>query len=180
MVSICHISIFLYLFEKYLFDRITNSPISDILIVWGKCEDGKIRGFIIDRKDVKKGLDTPKIEGKFSLRASTTGMILMDGVEIPEENLLPNVTGISGAFGCLNNARYGIAWGALGAAETCLHIARQYTLDRIQFKRPIAANQLIQKKMADMMTEIALGLTSCLHVGRLKDQNMYDIYLYYF
>lgn len=122
--------------------------------------------------EILKGLETPKIDGKFSLRASVTGMIHMDGVEIPEENLLPKAQGLSGPFGCLTNARYGIAWGALGAAESCLKIARQYTLDRIQFKRPLAANQIMQKKMADMLTEIALGLTACLHVGRLKDQNM--------
>lgn len=151
---------------------ITNSPISDILIVWAMCEDNKIRGFILERKQISKGLETPKIDGKFSLRASVTGMIHMDGVEIPEENLLPKAQGLSGPFGCLTNARYGIAWGALGAAESCLKIARQYTLDRIQFKRPLAANQIMQKKMADMLTEIALGLTACLHVGRLKDQNM--------
>lgn len=151
---------------------ITNSPIADIIIVWGKTEDGKVRGFIIDRSESKEGLDTPKIDGKFSLRASITGMILMDGVRIPEENLLPNVSGMSGPFGCLNNARYGIAWGAMGAAESCLSIARQYTLDRKQFKRPLAANQIMQKKMADMLTEISLGLNACLHLGRLKDKKM--------
>lgn len=149
---------------------ITNSPISDVFIVWAKCDDGKIRGFIIDRSESSKGLDTPKIEGKFSLRASTTGMILMDDVRVPEENLLPKVEGLKGPFGCLNNARYGIAWGALGAAESCLHIARQYTLDRKQFGRPIAANQLIQLKLANMITDISLGLQACLQVGRLKDQ----------
>lgn len=151
---------------------ITNSPIADVLIVWAKDEEGKIRGYIIDRSQVKKGLDTPKINGKFSLRASATGMILLDDVAIPEENLLPNVVGLKGPFGCLNNARYGIAWGALGAAETCLRIARQYTLDRIQFGRPIAANQLIQKKLADMATEIAIGYQATLAVGRLRDKNM--------
>ncbi|XP_035440206.2 glutaryl-CoA dehydrogenase, mitochondrial [Spodoptera frugiperda] len=149
---------------------ITNSPIADILVVWAKNEEDKVRGFIVERSQVKKGLDTPKINGKFSLRASATGMILLDEVAIPEDNLLPNVVGLKGPFGCLNNARYGIAWGALGAAETCLRIARQYTLDRKQFGRPLAANQIIQKKMADMMTEIALGFQGCLRVGRLKDE----------
>lgn len=152
---------------------ITNSPIADIAIIWAKCDDNKIRGFIVDRKESGKGLETPKIEGKLSLRASITGMILMDNVEIPESNLLPKVEGLKGPFGCLNNARYGIAWGALGAAETCLKIARQYALDRIQFKKPLAANQLIQKKLADMLTEISLGLQGCLHVGRLKDKNLH-------
>lgn len=150
---------------------ITNSPIADILIVWAKNEEDKVRGFIVERSQVKKGLDTPKINGKFSLRASATGMILLDEVAIPEDNLLPNVVGLKGPFGCLNNARYGIAWGALGAAETCLRIARQYTLDRKQFGRPLASNQIIQKKMADMMTEIALGFQGCLRVGRLKDED---------
>ncbi|CAH0691798.1 unnamed protein product [Spodoptera exigua] len=149
---------------------ITNSPIADILVVWAKNEEGKVRGFIVERSQVKKGLDTPKINGKFSLRASATGMILLDEVAVPEDNLLPNVVGLKGPFGCLNNARYGIAWGVLGAAETCLRIARQYTLDRKQFGRPLAANQIIQKKMADMMTEIALGFQGCLRVGRLKDE----------
>lgn len=151
---------------------ITNSPIADILVTWAKDDAGKVRGFIVERSQVKKGLDTPKINGKFSLRASATGMILLDEVVIPEENLLPNVVGMRGPFGCLNNARYGIAWGALGAAETCLRIARQYTLDRKQFGRPLASNQLIQKKLADMMTEIAIGLQACLQVGRLKDQGL--------
>lgn len=150
---------------------ITNSPIADIFIVWAKTEeDKKIRGFIVDRRESAKGLATPKIEGKFSLRASDTGMILMDDVVIPEENLMPNVEGLKGPFGCLNNARYGIAWGALGAAESCLSIARQYTLDRKQFKRPLASNQIIQLKLANMLTEINLGLMACLQVGRLKDQ----------
>jgi len=152
---------------------ITNSPISDILIIWAKGEDGKVRGFILDREQSSKGLSTPKIEGKFSLRASTTGMILMDDVHVPESQLLPNVIGFKGPFGCLNNARYGIAWGALGAAEACVEIARQYTLDRKQFKRPLAANQLIQKKLADASTEIALGLQACLQVGRLKDKKLH-------
>ncbi|XP_049873582.1 glutaryl-CoA dehydrogenase, mitochondrial [Pectinophora gossypiella] len=149
---------------------ITNSPIADILVVWAKDEEGKVRGFIVERSQVKKGLDTPKINGKFSLRASATGMILLDEVVIPEANLLPNVVGLKGPFGCLNNARYGISWGALGAAETCLRIARQYTLDRNQFGRPLASNQLIQKKLADMLTEIAIGNQACLQVGRLIDQ----------
>ncbi|XP_055386039.1 glutaryl-CoA dehydrogenase, mitochondrial [Condylostylus longicornis] len=152
---------------------ITNSPIADILIIWAKCEDNKVRGFIIDREESNKGLSTPKIEGKFSLRASTTGMILMDDLHVPEENLLPKVEGFRGPFGCLNNARYGIAWGALGAAEECLSIARQYTLDRHQFKRPLAANQIIQKKFANMSTEITLGLHACLQVGRLKDKKQH-------
>ncbi|XP_039964048.1 glutaryl-CoA dehydrogenase, mitochondrial [Bactrocera tryoni] len=152
---------------------ITNSPIADVLIVWAKCEDGKVRGFIVDRAQSVKGLSTPKIEGKFSLRASTTGMILMDDLHVPEANLLPNVEGFRGPFGCLNNARYGIAWGAMGAAEACLQIARQYTLDRKQFKRPLAANQLIQKKFADAQTDVALGLQACLQVGRLKDRKLH-------
>ncbi|XP_065166433.1 glutaryl-CoA dehydrogenase, mitochondrial [Atheta coriaria] len=150
---------------------ITNSPVSDICVVWAKAEDGKIRGFIIDKSQNTTGLATPKIEGKFSLRASATGMILMDNVEIPEENLLPGAQGLAGPFGCLNNARYGIAWGALGAAESCLKYARQYVIERMQFQRPLAANQLIQKKLADMLTEISLGLNACLHVGRMKDKN---------
>lgn len=152
---------------------ITNSPVADILIIWAKCEDSKLRGFIVDRNESSKGLSTPKIEGKFSLRASATGMILMDDVHIPEENILPHTEGLSGPFKCLNNARYGIAWGAMGAAEACFHIARQYTLDRLQFKRPLAANQLIQKKLSDMLTEIGLGLQACLQVGRLKDKNVH-------
>jgi glutaryl-CoA dehydrogenase len=147
---------------------ITNSPIADVMVVWAKTEDGVIRGFVLERG--MKGLTTPKIEGKFSLRASVTGEIVMQNVEIPEENLLPNVSGLKGPFGCLNNARYGIAWGALGAAEFCWHQARTYTLDRKQFGRPLAANQLIQKKLADMQTEITLGLQACLRVGRLKDE----------
>lgn len=153
---------------------ITNSPIADILVVWAKNEEenNKVRGFVVERSQVKNGLDTPKINGKFSLRASTTGMILLDDVSIPEENLLPNVVGMKGPFGCLNNARYGIAWGALGAAETCLRIAREYTLDRKQFGKPLASNQLIQKKLADMITEICLGFQACLHVGRLKDEGL--------
>lgn len=152
---------------------ITNSPIADLCIVWARCDNGKVRGFIIDRKENGKGLSTPKINGKFSLRASTTGMILMDEVRIPEENLLPNIEGLKGALGCLTNARYGIAWGALGAAEACLEITRQYTLDRQQFKRPLAANQLIQKKFADMVTEIGLGLNACVQAGRLKQEKRF-------
>ncbi|CAK1580191.1 unnamed protein product [Parnassius mnemosyne] len=151
---------------------ITNSPIADVLIIWAKDEEKNVRGFIVERAQVSKGLDTPRIDGKFSLRASATGMILLDEVAIPEENLLPNVVGLKGPFGCLNNARYGIAWGALGAAETCLRIARQYTLDRKQFGRPLASNQLIQKKMADMITEISIGYQACLQVGRLKDKDL--------
>ena len=147
---------------------ITNSPIADIAVVWAKTEDDVIRGFILERG--MKGFSTPKIEGKFSLRASVTGEIVMDDVFVPEENLLPNVSGLKGPFGCLNNARYGISWGALGAAEFCWHAARQYTLDRKQFGRPLAANQLIQKKLADMQTEITLGLHACLRLGRLKDE----------
>nr|CAD7569980.1 unnamed protein product [Timema californicum] len=146
-------------------------PKLDILVIWAKCEDGKVRGFIIERSNAQ-GLSTPRIEGKFSLRASETGMIHLDDVHVPETNLLPNVEGLKGPFGCLNNARYGISWGALGSAEFCLNTARNYTLDRHQFGRPLAANQLIQKKMADMLTEISLGLQGCLHVGRLKDKNM--------
>ncbi|XP_068633356.1 glutaryl-CoA dehydrogenase, mitochondrial [Battus philenor] len=151
---------------------ITNSPIADILIIWAKDEENKVRGYIVERAQVKKGLDTPRIDGKFSLRASATGMILLDEVAIPEENLLSNVVGLKGPFGCLNNARYGIAWGALGAAETCLQIARQYTLDRKQFGKPLASNQLIQKKLADMLTEISIGYQACLQVGRLKDKDL--------
>ncbi|RWS29953.1 glutaryl-CoA dehydrogenase-like protein [Leptotrombidium deliense] len=150
---------------------ITNSPIADIFIVWAKCEDenNKIKGFILERN--MKGLSTPKIEGKFSLRASTTGMIVMEDVKVPEENMLPNAEGLKGPFGCLNNARYGIAWGALGAAEFCFKTARQYCLDRKQFGRPLAHNQIIQLKLADMLTEIYIALQACLKVGRLKDEN---------
>ena len=148
---------------------ITNSPLADVFVVWGKTDDGVIRGFILERG--MDGLTTPKIEGKFSLRASATGEIVMADVFVPEENRLPNVEGLSGPFGCLNNARFGIAWGVLGAAEFCWHAARQYTLDRTQFGRPLASNQLIQKKLADMQTEITLGLTACLHAARLKDQD---------
>lgn len=150
---------------------ITNAPISDIIVVWAKL-DGKVRGFIIDRSEVKEGLETPKIEGKFSLRASATGMILLDDVKVSEDSLLPKVEGLRGPFTCLNNARFGIAWGALGAAEACMALARQYTIDRIQFKKPLAANQLIQKKLADMNTEISLGLLACVQAGRLKDDKL--------
>ena len=146
---------------------ITNSPIADVLVIWAKLDGGAIRGFILERG--WKGIETPKIEGKFSLRASVTGAIMLDEVFVPVENMLPNVAGLGGPFGCLNNARYGIAWGAMGAAEFCWKQARNYTLDRKQFGRPLAANQLIQKKLADMQTEIALGLQACLRVGRLKD-----------
>jgi glutaryl-CoA dehydrogenase len=147
---------------------ISNAPIADIFVVWAKTEDGVIRGFMLEKG--MKGLSSPKIEGKFSLRASATGEIVMDDVFVPEENLLPGVKGLRGPFSCLNNARYGIAWGAMGAAEFCWHAARTYTLDRRQFGRPLAANQLIQKKLVDMQTEITLGLTACLRLGRLKDQ----------
>jgi glutaryl-CoA dehydrogenase len=155
---------------------ITNAPIADVFIVWAKIAnpDGTvggqeaIHGFILDKG--MKGLTAPKIEGKMSLRASITGEIVMDNVFVPEANLLPNVSGLKGPFGCLNKARYGIAWGALGAAEFCWHAARQYTLDRQQFGRPLAQTQLIQKKLADMQTEITLGLQSCLRVGRLMDE----------
>lgn len=151
---------------------ITNSPIADVFVVWakdGQGEDsGEIRGFVLEKG--MKGLSAPVIQGKMGLRASVTGEIVMDKVFVPEENLLPKVKGLKGPFACLNQARYGIAWGALGAAEACWHAARQYTLDRPQFGRPLAANQLIQKKLADMQTEIALGLQGCLRLGRLKDE----------
>ncbi len=149
---------------------ISNSPIADLFVVWAKTDDGVIRGFVLERG--MKGLSTPKIEGKFSLRTSITGEIVMDDVFVPEENRLPGVEGLKGPFGCLNSARYGIAWGALGAAEFCWHAARQYTLDRTQFGRPLAANQLVQKKLADMMTEITLGLQGCLRLGRMKDEGV--------
>ena len=147
---------------------ITHAPIADIMVVWAKDDSGVIRGFILERG--MKGLTTRKIEGKFSVRASPTGEIAMDQVFVPEENLLPNVTGLKGPFGCLNNARFSICWGALGAAEFCWHAARQYALDRKQFGRPLAANQLIQKKLVDMQSEIAIGLLACLHVSRLREQ----------
>jgi len=148
---------------------ITNSPIADIAVVWAKL-DGVIKGFILERG--MKGFSTPKIEGKFSLRASITGEIVMDEVFVPEANLLPHVEGLKGPFGCLNKARYGIAWGVLGAAEFCWHASRQYTLDRKQFGRPLAANQLVQMKLAEMQTEITLGLHSVLRLGRLMDQGL--------
>ncbi|MEM5733148.1 acyl-CoA dehydrogenase [Shewanella algae] len=147
---------------------ITNSPIADIFLVWAKL-DGVIRGFLVEKGTL--GLSAPKIEGKFSLRASITGEIVLDGVEVGVEALLPNVEGLKGPFGCLNKARYGIAWGALGAAEFCWHAARQYSLDRVQFGRPLAANQLIQKKLVDMQTEITTALFACLQAGRLLDQD---------
>jgi len=147
---------------------ITNSPIADVFIVWAKDDEGAIRGFILDRD--MEGLSTPAIEGKFSLRASSTGEIVMDNVFVPEENILPGASGLSGPFGCLNRARYGISWGSMGAAEFCWHSARNYVLEREQFGRPLAANQLIQKKLADMQTDIALGLNGALRVGRLIDE----------
>jgi len=147
---------------------ISNSPISDVFVVWAKDDDGVIRGFILDKG--MEGLSAPKIEGKLALRASITGEIVMDEVFVPEENRLPLAHGLGGPFSCLNSARLGIAWGALGAAETCWHEARQYTLDRSQFGRPLAANQLIQKKLAQMQTDISLGLQGCLQASRLRDQ----------
>ena len=150
---------------------ITNSPIADVFVVWAKSDthDGKICGFVLEKG--MKGLEAPKIEGKFSLRASVTGMIQMDEVEVGEDALLPNVSGLAGPFGCLNRARYGISWGAMGAAEFCWHAARNYALDRKQFGRPLAQTQLIQKKLADMQTEIALGLQGSLRLGRLMDEH---------
>jgi glutaryl-CoA dehydrogenase len=147
---------------------ITNSPIADVFIVWAKNDEGKIRGYILEKG--MKGLSAPAIHGKVGLRASMTGEIVMDEVFVPEENAFPAISGLKGPFACLNSARYGIAWGALGAAEDCWHRARQYVLDRKQFGRPLAANQLIQKKLADMQTEITLGLQGCLRLGRLKDE----------
>lgn len=147
---------------------ITNAPLADVMIIWAKTDDGLIRGFVVTKGT--QGVSTPKIEGKFSLRASLTGMIMLENAFVPDDHLFPEVTGLKGPFGCLNNARYGIAWGVLGAAEFCWHAARQYTLDRKQFGRPLAANQLIQLKLADMQTEIALALQAALRVGRLKDQ----------
>lgn len=146
---------------------ITNSPIADVFVIWARNEEGKIRGYVVEKGT--PGLEAPKIEGKFSLRASTTGMIFMEDVRIPKENEFPLIEGLKGPFGCLNNARYGIAWGALGAAEFCMHAAREYTLERKQFGAPLAANQLIQKKLADMSTEIAIGRQACLQVGRLME-----------
>ncbi|WP_414900597.1 acyl-CoA dehydrogenase [Sphingomonas flavalba] len=149
---------------------ISNAPFADVFVIWAKSDahDGAIRGFVLEKG--AKGLSAPKIEGKLSLRTSTTGMIMLDGVEVGEDALLPNVSGLKGPFGCLNRARYGIAWGAMGAAEDCWHRARAYTLDRKQFGRPLAATQLVQKKLADMQTEITLGLQAALRVGRLFDE----------
>jgi len=147
---------------------ITNSPHADVAVVWAKTEDERIRGFLVERG--MAGFSTPKIEGKFSLRVSPTGEIVLEDCFVPEENMLPNVRGLAGPFGCLNKARFGIVWGAMGAAEFCWHAARQYTLDRTQFGRPLAANQLIQKKLADMQTEITLGMLGALCLGRLMDQ----------
>lgn len=147
---------------------ISNSPIADVFVVWAKTEDGVVRGFILEKG--MEGLSAPKIKGKLSLRASVTGEIVMQNVQVPEENMLPNIAGLKGPMGCLNSARLGIAWGTLGAAEACWHTARQYVLDRKQFKRPLAANQLIQKKLADMQTEISLALQSVLRATRLKEE----------
>ena len=147
---------------------ITNSPIADVAVVWAKL-DGVIRGFIVERE--MDGFSTPEIQGKMSLRASVTGQIVLEDVLVPEDNLLPNAEGLGGPFGCLNRARYGIAWGSMGAAEFCWHAARTYTLEREQFGRPLAANQLIQKKLVDMQTEIALGLQGCIRIGRLMDED---------
>jgi glutaryl-CoA dehydrogenase len=147
---------------------ISNSPIADLAVVWAKLEDEGIRSFLVERGT--KGFSTPVIEGKFSLRASVTGEIVLDNVEVAEEALLPGAKGLAGPFGCLNKARYGIAWGVMGAAEDCWHKARQYTLDRKQFGRPLAANQLIQKKLADMQTEITLGIAGCLALGRALER----------
>jgi glutaryl-CoA dehydrogenase len=149
---------------------ITHAPIADILIVWAKDDAGAIRGFVLERG--MPGLATRRIEGKFSVRASPTGEVVMDDVFVPAENVLPGVQGLKGPFGCLNNARFGICWGALGAAEACWHTAREYAIARSQFGRPLAANQLVQKKLADMQTEIAIGLLACLHVSRLREQGL--------
>lgn len=151
---------------------ITNSPIADVFIVWGKDDEGEIRGFILEKG--MEGLSAPKIEGKFALRASITGEIVMDNVFVPEENKFPEIKGLKGPFGCLNVARYGISWGALGAAEFCWHAARQYGLDRKQFNKPLASMQLFQKKLADMQTEISLGLQGALRVGRLIDEKRFE------
>ena len=153
---------------------ITNSPIADVFVVWAKL-DGEVRGFILE-KDMD-GLSAPKIEGKFSLRTSITGEIVMDNVFVPDENFFPDISGLRGPFGCLNKARYGIAWGALGAAEFCYQAARNYTLERKQFDRPLASNQLIQKKLADMLTDISLGLQGCLQMGRLMDNDQCPVEL---
>ena len=154
---------------------ITNSPIADVFVVWAKDDEGSIRGFVLDKG--AKGLSAPAIHSKVGLRASITGEIVMDEVFCPEENAFPDVRGLKGPFTCLNSARYGIAWGALGAAEDCYNRARQYTLDRIQFGRPLAANQLIQKKLADMLTDISLGLQGCLRLGRMKDEGIAPVEL---
>jgi glutaryl-CoA dehydrogenase len=148
---------------------ITNAPLADVLLIWAKDDGGVIRGFILEKG--MKGLSTPKIEGKFSLRSSVTGEVVMDNVFVPEENVLPEVSGLKGPFSCLNKARYGIAWGALGAAEFCWDAARRYTLDRKQFGRPLAANQLVQLKLVNMQTEITLGLHAVLRLGRLIDED---------
>ena len=149
---------------------ISNSPVADVFVIWAKSDahEGKIKGFVLEKGI--KGLSSPKIEGKLSLRTSVTGEIVMDGVEVSDESLLPNVEGLKGPFGCLNRARYGISWGVIGAAEFCWHAALQYGLDRKQFGKPLAQTQLFQKKLADMQTEITLGLTACLRVGRLMDE----------
>ncbi|XP_065715302.1 glutaryl-CoA dehydrogenase, mitochondrial [Patagioenas fasciata] len=148
---------------------ITNAPVADLFVVWGVCEgDGRVRGFLLERG--LRGLSTPSIQGKFSLRASATGSIVMDDVEVPEENVLPGAVGLAAPMRCLTHARFGIAWGALGAAESCLETARQYALDRSQFGGPLARNQLVQVKLADMVTEIALGLQACVRLGRLRDE----------
>jgi glutaryl-CoA dehydrogenase len=147
---------------------ISNSPFADVFVVWAKDDSGQIRGFVLDKG--MKGLSAPAIKGKVGLRASLTGEIVMDGVFVPEENALPEVRGLKGPFTCLNSARYGIAWGALGAAEDCYARARQYVMDRQQFGKPLAANQLVQKKLADMVTDISLGLQGCLRLGRMKDE----------
>jgi len=149
---------------------ISNAPIADVFVVWAKTDDGVIRGFVLEKGT--KGLSAPAIHGKIGLRASITGEIVMDDVEVGEDALLPGVAGLKGPFTCLNSARYGIAWGALGAAESCLAIARQYVLDRTQFGRPLAANQLVQRKLADMVSEIALGLHGCLRLGRMKEAGL--------
>ncbi|AWB57357.1 acyl-CoA dehydrogenase [Colwellia sp. Arc7-D] len=153
---------------------ITNSPIADVFVIWAKL-DRKIRGFVLEKG--MAGLSAPKIEGKFSLRASITGEIVMDNVFVPDENMFPEISGLAGPFGCLNKARYGIAWGSLGAAEFCFHSARTYSVDRHQFGRPLASNQLIQKKLADMQTEISLGLQGCLQMGRLMDADQCPVEL---
>jgi len=153
---------------------ITNSPIADVFVIWAKL-DKVVRGFILEKE--MKGLSTPKIDGKFSLRTSITGEVVMDNVFVPDENLFPDISGLAGPFSCLNKARYGIAWGVLGAAEFCYQATRNYTLERKQFNRPLASNQLIQKKLADMLTEISLGLQGCLQMGRLMDSNQCPVEL---